>query len=523
MNATVGFFKGCPQGRPSVDSGLGVGGWWWNGCKFTEASRNLFMVQNISSGLSRSFLDQLDDAHLQGVGYFLALIKHNPNSPRHLNKAFHALAGLKEGLKESSVPDYADPYVAAAYMVSYHLQHCVLAYWSFKTLFKRAGIPDSLYVCDVGAGTGAGRVGLALALDEQHKSPMVHFDACEPAEAMLSAGSAFWRSLLVPLASHVPDNQYREFSSLPDEVPSVPEGTWRTVTAFHLALPYNSEIQRATANDFGSRRIIQQALNVVSPDVGMFTCHKDKDGPLRQATHGLPQWSTSYNIDITIPTDSSGDAEPSRFYTDFAVPWGFEVSEGASVSRWSRYRFSLPAGILLLRTSPSISETSLGERARLSGSRARVIGLEAGATETGKSSQESLDEMPPPPNVRRVRSRQINVRLNDDEYQLLKEAADAEELTVNSYIRQVSLDAAAPEPRFVEKPSQLREIERPTDNPSTPGTQPMAQPTTFSVGDRVSAGIMGLGVVQEIRKNKAVVLINGRIPCEVAITELSPT
>ena len=481
------------------------------------------MVQNISSGLSRSFLDQLDDAHLKGFGCFLALIKHNPKCPRHVTKAFYALADLREGLRESSVPDYADPYVAAAYMVSYHLQHCVLAYWSFKTLFKRAGIPDSLYVCDVGAGTGAGRVGLALALDEQHKSPMVHFDACEPADAMLSAGSAFWRSLLVPLASHVPDNQYREFSSLPDEAPSVPEGTWRTVTAFHLALPYNSEIQRATANDFGSRRSIQQALNVVSPDVGMFTCHKDKDEALRQAMSGLPQWSTSYNIDITIPTDSSGDDEPSRFYTDFAVTWGFEVSGRASVSRWSRYRFSPPSGILLLRTSPSISETSLGERARLSGSRARVIGLGAGATETGKSSQESLDEMPPPPNVRRVGSRQINVRLNDDEYQLLKKAADAEELTVNSYIRQVSLDAAAPEPRFVEKPSQLREIERPTDNPSTPGTQPMAQPTTFSVGDRVSAGIMGLGVVQEIRKNKAVVLINGRIPCEVAITELSPT
>jgi hypothetical protein len=433
------------------------------------------MVQNISSGLSRSFLDQLDDAHLKGFGYFLALIKHNPKSPRHVTKAFHALAGLREGLKKSIVPDYADPYVAAAYMVSYHLQHCVLAYWSFKTLFKRAGIPDSLYVCDVGAGTGAGRVGLALALDEQHKSPMVHFDACEPADAMLSAGSAFWRSLLVPLASHVPDNQYREFSSLPDEVPSVPEGTWRTVTAFHLALPYNSEIQRSTANDFDSRRSIQQALNVVSPDVGMFTCHKDKDEALRQATHGLPQWSTSYNIDIPIPTDSSGDNEqppPSRFYTDFAVTWGFEVSEGTSVSRWSRHRFSPPSGILLLRTSPSISETSLG--------------FGAGAAETGNSSQESLDEMPPPPNVRRV-------------------------------------GISRPEPRFVEKPSQLREIERPTDNPSTPGTQPMAQPTTFSVGDRVSAGIMGRGVVQEIRKNKAVVLINGRIPCEVAITELSPT
>ena len=165
MNATVGFFKGCPQGRPSVDSGLGVGGWWWNGCKFTEASRNLFMVQNISSGLSRSLLDQLDDAHLKGFRDFLARIKHNPKIPLHVNKASYALVGLREGLRQDIVPDYADPYVAAAYMVRYHLQHCVLAYWSFKTLFKRAGIPDSLIrlrcrswngsrACGFGTGSG---------------------------------------------------------------------------------------------------------------------------------------------------------------------------------------------------------------------------------------------------------------------------------------------------------------------------------------------------------------------------------
>ena len=57
-----------------------------------------------------------------------------------------------------------------------------------------------------------------------------------------------------------------------------------------------------------------------------------------------------------------------------------------------------------------------------------------------------------------MRSRQINVRLNDDEYQLIKEAADAEELTVSSYIRQVSLDAAAPEPADISHPSPLERL-----------------------------------------------------------------
>ena len=56
-----------------------------------------------------------------------------------------------------------------------------------------------------------------------------------------------------------------------------------------------------------------------------------------------------------------------------------------------------------------------------------------------------------------MRSRQINVRLNDDEYQLIKEAADAEELTVSSYVRVVSLDAAAPEAADI---SRLTPLER---------------------------------------------------------------
>ena len=42
------------------------------------------------------------------------------------------------------------------------------------------------------------------------------------------------------------------------------------------------------------------------------------------------------------------------------------------------------------------------------------------------------------------RSRQVNVRLDDAEFELLKAAADAEEVKLSVWIRDASLDAAAP-------------------------------------------------------------------------------
>lgn len=449
------------------------------------------MVQNISSGLSLSLLTQLDSAHLKGFTTFLTRINHNPKIPRHLYRASHALETLGEELRGNIVPDYKDNYVAAAYIVKYHLQHCVLAYWSFKTFFTRTGIPNSLYVCDIGAGTGAGRVGLALALAELQECPAVYFDSVEPARAMLDAGSDFWQALPASLTSLVPNDQYRESGSMLGVAPSIPEGTCRMVTAFHLTLPYNSGINRYMVDDFGSRSSIRQALNLVSPDVGVFTCHKRKDEALRQGVSSSTRWMNGFTVDIDIPTDRNGLDNTSHFYTDFVVPLGFEVSEGTSVSRWSRYRFSPPSGVLLLRTSASIAETSRGARVRRIGEsrsqglpQTRTIHIWEEATERNRATQESTAEMPPRPEIRRVGIRRSEPR------------------------------------RIVEKPGQPREVERPTTDSITPVTQPMAQPTTFSVGDRVNAGIMGRGVIKEIRKNKAVVLINDRIPCEVSLSEL---
>ena len=166
-----------------------------------------------SQGLRRG----LDQAHEQGFRRFLRDIGHNARNPAHRRRASTALVTLMAGLNRGApthdphvaagyesyesqaglpaAPDYDDPYVAAAYMVRYHLSHCMMAYWAFKHLLGHAGsIPSALYVCDVGAGTGAARVGLALALLQLKDPPStIHFDAVEPSCAMRAAGRFFGR------------------------------------------------------------------------------------------------------------------------------------------------------------------------------------------------------------------------------------------------------------------------------------------------------------------------------------------
>lgn len=54
-----------------------------------------------------------------------------------------------------------------------------------------------------------------------------------------------------------------------------------------------------------------------------------------------------------------------------------------------------------------------------------------------------------------MRKRQVNVRLNEEEYDLLKTAADEVELTVSGFVRLAALDAAAPEPETDSHPGML--------------------------------------------------------------------
>ena len=299
--------------------------------------------------------EDLDIPHLHGFRSFLSQIEHDGQCPDDKDRASKALSSLMRDLSLGDIPNYNDHYIAAAYIVKYHLSQCVLAYTVFKEFFSLVGFPDTLYVYDVGAGTGAGRVGLALALSECPEAPTVYFDAYEPSAEMLSAGSCFWSSLPKSLTSHVPDCTYRGGTTSPVDVPANLNGVLRIVTAFHVSLPYDSAGYWNNVDE-SAQHSIRFALRLVSPDAGLFTCHKGKINALNKSINFF-DWSDSLSGDYDSE-DDNGVPSVSPFY-NYAADLGFEIYDGkASVRSWSRYRFSLPKDFsLMLRISSLFAKT----------------------------------------------------------------------------------------------------------------------------------------------------------------------
>lgn len=325
--------------------------------------------------------EDLDNAHVKGLLSYLAGIGHNPEVEDHLRRASSALTELPAKLARDVGPDYNDPYVAAAYIVKYHLSHCALAYWAFNGLFELVGVPPVMYVCDLGAGTGAGRVGLALALLGRPNQPVVYFDAVEPSSAMLAAGDCFWRNLTAARQC-VPDVRYRQFNELPslfDEIfgisegnsdmfERIPDNALSILTAFHLSLPYDDADEfnawaRSREVSAGSSAIAQ-AISLMSPNVGIFTGHSSKSATLTASVDWFPYWSDELVCDIPqIRFNSAGAASDfAPFYTDVVEDLGFNVMEGTPVHRWSWHRFSPPQGTLLLRRTKEKSALEIRNR-----------------------------------------------------------------------------------------------------------------------------------------------------------------
>ena len=245
-------------------------------------------------------IDQLfNKAREKGLSDFRSSYGYDENCGKHRELLANAEKKLRNTLtKTNDTPGYDDPFIVDAYLDIYHLQHCRLSYWVFKYFFNQFDVPNALYVCDVGAGTQAGCIGLALALSEYKEKPAVYFDAYEPSDEMWNAGYYFWSAFRDSVGGNFdPD----PCSTLPHRLPdNLPANALRVVTAFHLSLPYNN---RWNENNIGekARNSLEKAFRLVSPEYGFFTCHKDKEDSLRQAVDNSYVWNKEKGSKPYIP------------------------------------------------------------------------------------------------------------------------------------------------------------------------------------------------------------------------------
>ena len=138
-------------------------------------------------------------------------------------------------------------------------------------------------------------------------------------------------------------------SEMPQTLPDDFSGdVLRMVTAFHLGLPYDDQPLGNAGRR--SQDSLRSACRLVSPHAGLFTCHQGKTRHLRRPVDSYSGWDAGNSSDVDIP-EHEGVQRISQFYTECAESVGFTVPEdrGAPVRTWSRYRFSPPYGILLLR------------------------------------------------------------------------------------------------------------------------------------------------------------------------------
>ncbi len=186
-----------------------------------------------------------------------------------------AKSQLFQDLKTDSGPNYSDSKIVSAYIQYYHLQHFGLVYQIFSKVVNliRSLKSEHLYVCDVGAGTGAAFFGLESVLRGETDHFQVSFDVIEPSHPMYTALKLISKEYI------------KAFKSLSFDVPRriKPEDDHsiypkdsthqiKIVTAFHLALPY-----KITSNTPSkSIKMLESVLMQIKPNICLFTVNQKK-------------------------------------------------------------------------------------------------------------------------------------------------------------------------------------------------------------------------------------------------------
>jgi len=157
---------------------------------------------------------------------------------------------LFNSLKTSDGPDYNDPKIVAAYISDYHLSHCGMTYQIFTNLlsiYHRSQHNREIYLCDIGGGTGAGFIGLELAILGSTIPIRVYFDIIEPSMPMHQASEYFLLELRNRFKLLI--RPYRKVLIGGSDFPlkCLQTDAIKILSAFHLALPYPSYPSESTA------------------------------------------------------------------------------------------------------------------------------------------------------------------------------------------------------------------------------------------------------------------------------------
>ena len=295
-------------------------------------------TSDLNINLSLKMRTALDNAHNDGFIEYCKRIPWNPG------KASNAMVDLPRSLVNGRLPSYDDPYIAGAYQAHYQMTHCAMAFRTYCALFEKTGVPPTLHICDVGAGADAGLIGLFLALEKRQKYPAIFYVAIEPSDQMNRAGQSFRQYLSLSSKNHA-TLHYKRFKNV-SQISRRPNAAMRIVTAFHLSLKYNSDRYVDTTGANASKSL-QDALKLVDPDCFLMTCHGSKIDHLKSALSKYRRIS-DYNYEECHFPSLRNTLDPSKFYTDTAISYGFRYPDGRSITTRGNYRFDKPKDAVLV-------------------------------------------------------------------------------------------------------------------------------------------------------------------------------
>ncbi len=267
----------------------------------------------------------LDVAHEGGFrSYVESIHDWREDSDAGRKKASEAMVNLQRGTWGSGEPPYEDPFIAGAYQIQYQLKHCVMAFsfWNalFRVLSEETPIPDRLFVCDVGAGSDAGLIGLMLALMERDVNPHVRYVSIEPSDAMYEAGRLFRKHFEPKRHLDIDDERYKCENKLLHlgEL----ESDAKIVTAFHLSWKYGQYYSNFN-NNKDSSRSMKFVMNSICPDIYACTCHENKSENLENALNEYSEISKYRREKCKISNISRGAKQRSPVYSDLVDKFGF--------------------------------------------------------------------------------------------------------------------------------------------------------------------------------------------------------